>query len=67
MREVTRAQVRRGLVVPVVVALVGFLTFWRMPGAENVRAVQILALLAVGMGLGVALAHLKILLGMKKE
>ncbi len=67
MREVTRAQVRRGLVVPLVVALFGFLTFWRMPGAENVRAVQILALLAVGMGLGVALAHLKILLGMKKE
>ena len=67
MAEVTRAQIRRGLVVPLVVALLGFLTFSRMPGAEHVRAVQILSLIAVGMGLGVALAHLKILLGMKKE
>ncbi len=67
MAEVTRAQVRRGLVVPLVVALLGFLTFWRTPGAENVRAVQVLSLIAVGLGLGVALAHLKILLGMKKE
>jgi hypothetical protein len=32
-----------------------------------VRAVQMLALIAVGMGLGVALAHIKILLGMKSE
>jgi hypothetical protein len=38
-----------------------------MPGSENVRAVQMLALIAVGMGLGVALAHIKILLGMKSD
>ncbi len=67
MAEVTRAQIRKGLVVPLVVASFGLLTFWESPGAEKVRVVQILALIAVGMGLGVALAHLKILLGTKKE
>jgi hypothetical protein len=36
-----------------------------MPGAENIRAVQMVALLAAGMGLGVALAHVKLLWGMQ--
>jgi len=67
MAEITRAQVRRGMIMPLLVALFGVGVFFRIPGAENVRAVHMLALIAVGMGVGVALAHFKILLGMKKE
>lgn len=65
--EITRAQVRRGMIMPLLVAAFALGAFFRISGAENVRAVQMLALVAVGMGIGVALAHLKILLGMKKE
>jgi len=60
-------QLRRGLIVPLLVAVLAFGAFLRMPGSENVRAVQILSLIGVGMGLGVALAHIKILLGMKSD
>ena len=60
-------QLRRGLIVPLLVAVLAFGAFLRMPGSENVRAVQILSLIGVGMGLGVARAHIKILLGMKSD
>jgi hypothetical protein len=58
-------ELRRGLIVPLLVAVFGFFVFLRTPGAENVRIVQILSLVATGLGLGVALAHLKILMGMR--
>jgi hypothetical protein len=38
-----------------------------MPGSENVRVAQMLALLACGMGLGIALAHLKLALSAKPK
>ncbi|HKI25495.1 MAG TPA: hypothetical protein VKA07_04175 [Candidatus Sulfotelmatobacter sp.] len=44
--------------VPLLFAVLGFLSFLRMPGAENVRAVQIVILMATGMCIGVALARL---------
>ena len=61
------SELRRGLIVPVLVAVMGFSAFLRTEGAETVRNVQILSLVACGMGLGVALAHLKILLGMRAQ
>ena len=54
--------VRRALLLPLLVFVFGFFGFLRTPGAENVRTVQILSLLAAGMGLGVVLAHLKLVL-----
>lgn len=62
-----RKQLLRGLFLPLFVALLGFGAFLRTGGAENVRAVQMLALIATGMGIGVALAHVRILLAMKSR
>jgi len=59
-----KKELRRGLVAPLLVSALGFGAFLRMPGSENVRAVQIVALLGCGMGLGVALAHIRVLFGM---
>ena len=59
-----KKELRRGLVAPLLVSVLAFGAFLRMPGSENVRAVQMLALLGSGMGLGVALAHLRVLLAM---
>ena len=60
-----RSRLRRGLTGSLLAFVFGFGAFLRMPGSENVRAVQIVALMAAGMGLGVALAHVKLLWGMK--
>lgn len=49
----------RWLVLPLMVFVIGFFTFLRTPGADHVRTVQILSLIAAGMGLGVAVARLK--------
>jgi hypothetical protein len=46
-------------VVPLFAALLGFSAFLRSSGAEHVRAVQIVDLIATGMGIGVAFAQLK--------
>jgi len=46
-----------GLFFPLFVAAVGFGAFLRMAGSQNVRAVQIVILLACGTCLGVTLAH----------
>lgn len=59
-----RKELRKQLIAPLLVSVLGFGAFLRMPGAENVRAVQMLTLLGSGIGLGVALAHAIMLLGM---
>ena len=51
--------------MPLVAAFLGFSAFLRTPGADNVRAVQILMLIATGIGLGVALAHVRIALSVR--
>lgn len=58
---------RRALLLPLVAAALAYGAFVRMPGAENVRVAQMLALIACGMGLGIALAHLKLALSAKPK
>lgn len=62
-----RKELRKGLVAPLLVFVMGFAAFLRTPGSENVRAVQVVALLASGMGLGMALAHIRVLVGMGSQ
>ncbi|MBZ5720605.1 MAG: hypothetical protein LAO03_09515 [Acidobacteriia bacterium] len=62
-----RKELRRGLVMSLIAAAMGFSAFLRMQGSENVRAVQIVSLLATGIGLGVALSHARVLWGLRKE
>ena len=57
----------RLFVLPLFASLLGFLSFERSTGAESVRAVQIVSLIATGMGLGVALAHLKFALDARSK
>lgn len=59
-----KKEFRKGLVTPLLVFVLGLGAFLRIPGSENVRAVQIVALLGSGMGLGVALAYVRVLVGM---
>ena len=53
--------------LPLLAAVLGFSAFLRTSGAENVRAVQMVSLIAAGMGLGVALANLKFLLAGRSQ
>jgi len=53
--------------LPLFAAVLGFSAFLRMDGSESVRVVQIVALIATGMGLGVALAHLKFALDARSK
>jgi hypothetical protein len=62
-----KRELRKGLIAPLLVFVLGFGAFLRTPGSENVRAVQMVALLASGMGLGVALAHIRVLVGMGSQ
>jgi len=59
-----RTELRKGLAAPLLVSVLALGVFFRTPGSENVRAVQMLALLGCGMGLGVALAYIRVLVGM---
>ena len=52
--------IMRRIVVALAISALAFAAFSRTPGAENVRAVEILMLMASGMGLGVALALFRI-------
>jgi len=58
---------RRALLLPLVAAALAYGAYLRMPGIENVRVAQMLALIACGMGLGIALAHLKLALSAKSK
>ena len=42
-----KEKLRRGMFMPLVASALGLIAFFRMPGSENVRAVQMLALIAV--------------------
>ncbi|MBI1740069.1 MAG: hypothetical protein HY233_02700 [Acidobacteriales bacterium] len=53
---------KRLFLLPLFAAVLAFSAFLRTTGAENVRTVQMVSLIATGMGLGVALAHLKFIL-----
>jgi hypothetical protein len=52
---------------PVFVAAVSFSVFLRSNGSEQVRPVQILTLIAIGMCLGIALVNLLTLLSAKSK
>jgi hypothetical protein len=58
---------KRFIFFPLFFAIMGFLAFLRTTGSDHVRTVQILALLATGMCLGVALAHLRFLFDTKSQ
>jgi hypothetical protein len=48
--------------LPLFASILGFSAFLRTTGADSVRTVQIVSLIATGVGLGVALVNLKYLL-----
>jgi hypothetical protein len=58
---------KRLIFFPLLFSILNFLAFLRTSGAENVRAVQIVTLLATGICLGVALAGLGVRLGAKTQ
>ena len=58
---------KRLIVSPLLFAVMAFFAFLRTSGAENVRAVQMVSLIATGMCLGVALAHLGLGLSAKSQ
>lgn len=56
---------RKRIAIPLLLAVLGFLSFVRTAGSDHIRAVQITALIATGMCLGVALANLRLPSGTK--
>ena len=58
---------KRLIVSPLLFAVMALFAFLRTSGAENVRAVQMVSLIATGMCLGVALAHLGLGLSAKSQ
>jgi hypothetical protein len=58
---------KRLFFLPLLAAVLAFAAFVRSDGADNVRAVQMVSLIATGMGLGVALAHLKFMLDARAQ
>jgi hypothetical protein len=58
---------KRLFFLPLFAAALAFFAFLRSAGSDNVRTVQIVALIATGMGLGVALAHLKLMLSTRSQ
>ena len=53
--------------IPLFAAAMAFAAFTRSAGSENVRAIQIVSLIGTGIGLGVALAHLKLLISARSQ
>ena len=58
---------RRLFFLPLLASALAFFAFARSEGSETVRAVQMVSLVAAGMGLGVALAHLKFMLDARAQ
>jgi hypothetical protein len=57
----------RLIFLPLLFAIFAFLAFMRTSGAEQVRVVQMVDLIATGLCLGVALAHLVVLVNAKSQ
>jgi len=49
---------RKQVVVPLIISMIALTTFFRTPGADSVRWVQIILLFAAGMCAGAALTRL---------
>jgi len=58
---------KRFVFLPLFFAALGFSAFLRSTGSDQVRAVQIVVLIAIGACLGIALANLRALLGPKSQ
>lgn len=58
---------KRFVFLPLLFAVLAFFAFLRTAGADSVRAVQIVDLIATGMCLGVALAHVRARLESKQR
>jgi hypothetical protein len=58
---------KRLFFLPLLASALAFGAFVRSDGSESVRAVQMVSLIATGMGLGVALAHLKFMLDARAQ
>jgi hypothetical protein len=58
---------KRLFFLPLLASVLAFAAFVRSDGADSVRAVQMVSLIATGMGLGVALAHLKFMLDARAQ
>ena len=58
---------KRLFFLPLLASALAFAAFVRSNGSESVRAVQMVSLIATGMGLGVALAHLKFMLDARAQ
>ena len=53
-----KSRQRLAFLFPLLFSGFAFGAFFRIPGSENVRAVQVVALIGTGMCLGVALAQM---------
>jgi hypothetical protein len=58
---------KRLFLLPLFASVLAFSAFLRSTGAESVRAVHVVSLIATGMGLGIALAHLKFILDLRSQ
>ncbi len=58
---------RRSIFFPLFLGVFTFFGFLRTPGADHVRPVQIATLIATGMCIGVALAHLIVQLNARSQ
>jgi len=64
---VERKALRKGMVASLLVFVLGLGAFLRIAGSENVRAVQMVALLVSGVGLGMGVAYVRVLVGMGSQ
>ena len=62
-----RKALRKGMVASLLVFVLGLGAFLRIAGSENVRAVQMVALLVSGVGLGMGVAYVRVLVGMGSQ
>ncbi len=54
----TKRKIYLSFVIPVFVILVSLINYSRLTGTENIRAIHVVTLLAMGMGIGILLRNL---------